>query len=70
MFTKIDYDKFLLDNSNRTWHDVVRLSIESNISIKRMIDKMIKNEWLQELNKFEVEELVKHIDNKLKEGAI
>lgn len=70
MFTKRDYDKLLLDNGNRTWYDIVRLSIQDNISVKRMICKMMKKGWLQELNKLEVEELVKHIDNKLRKGAI
>lgn len=60
----INYDEYLMA-SNYLWHDIVRLSIEQNISIERLIDKMIDNKSLDHLDRVFRKELLKHIDKKI-----
>ncbi len=60
----INYDEYLMA-SRYLWHDIIRLSIEENISIERMIDKMIDNKSLDHLDKVFRKDLLKHIDTKI-----
>jgi len=56
-----DYLKMIV---NYHWLDIVRLSIQYNISIKRMIIKLMESGGLLNVGKVGIDIVVKFIDNK------
>lgn len=61
MFKKKDWIQFLKDENNYVWQDIVRLSIEENISIERLIARVFTK-----LGKVKVKDLVNFISEQIK----
>lgn len=62
---QVNIDDYLSMVVKYHWIDLIRLSITDNISIKRMIDKLIKSGGLLEIDDNNRKIVVRYIDNKL-----
>ena len=63
----ISFDDYLKLNINYTWVQIIRLSMQYNISVKRQIQKMIKTGALIDIGKYGIDDLSKYIEHKLHE---
>lgn len=62
---QISIDDYLAIAVKYHWIDLIRLSIEDNISIKRMIDKLIKSGGLIEIDDYSKKIVLRYIDVEL-----
>ena len=62
----MNYEKYLKEVVNYSWVDIVRLSIQDNISVERMVKKLIEKGNLNDTDRELAKGLVKYIDEQLR----